>query len=193
MSTFVGVRKLNRSQKFDIGGRTIAPATGASGSGAGATAFVNVDNPRVARDLARHTTLGALLLGAGIPFFQGDDGFVLQGCAVTGTATNNQVNVAPGVIQTAAGASVTVAGGNLTLTPGASPLISLVAVNTGSGALVEIAGTATAGLTRDRALFGHETFSAITIPASRIVLAHVYLAASQAAPVAATTILDTRP
>ena len=192
MSTFVGVRKLNRSQKFDIGGKTIAPATGAAGSGSGATAFVNVDNPRVARDLARHTTLGALLVGAGFPFFQGDDGFVLQGCAVTPTGVNNQVAVAAGVIQTAAGTSVTVAGGNLTLTSGANPSISLVAVNTGSGALVEITGTATAGLTRDRALFGHETFSAITIPASRIVLAHVFVPAA-AAPIPASAVLDTRP
>ena len=184
---------MNRSQKFDIGGKTIAPATGASGTGAGATAFVNVDNPRVARDLARHTTLGALIAGVGVPFFTADDGVVLQGCQVTPTAVAGQVSVAPGVVQTAAGASVTVAGGTLTLTdPATNPILSLVAVNTTNGALAEIAGAETANLTATRALFFHDTLSAIVIPANRIVLAHVF---QPAVPVviSATNIIDTRP
>lgn len=193
MSTFVGVRKLNRSQKFDIGGRTIAPATGAAGSGAGATSWVNIDNPRVNRDLARHMTLGSLIAGVGPGFFTGDDGTVLQGCAVTPTGVAGQVSVAPGVIQTVAGVSVNVAGGTLTLTdPATNPILSLVAVNTSNGALVEIAGAETAGLTATRALFFHETLSTTVIPASRIVLAHVF---QPAVPVIipAASLIDTRP
>lgn len=192
MSTFVGVRTLNRN-RIDIGGRLLPQATGYSGSGAGVTTFLNVDNARIRRDLAKHATLGALAFGAGVPFFTADDGVVANGCAATGTATNNQITVAAGVITTAAGANVTVAGGNITLaTPSTNPRLSLVAINTGSGALVEIVGAETAGLTATRALFYHETLSAITIPASRLVVAHVFVPVTPA-PLAASQVLDTRP
>jgi hypothetical protein len=183
MSTFVGLRGLARQTKFDIGGKSFV---------SGKTTWLNVDNPRVARDLARHSAIGQSVQ-VGLSFFTGDDGVVAQGCAVTPTGVAGQVSVAAGVITRASGANVTVAGGTLTLTdPTTNPILSLVAVNTTNGALVEIAGAETAGLTATRALFFHETLQAITIPADRVVLAHVF---QPAVPVIipATSIIDTRP
>jgi hypothetical protein len=202
MSTFVGVRKLNRSQKFDIGGRTIAPATGASGSGSGATAFVNVDNPRVNRDLARHTTLGALLLGVGTSFSLADDGTIAQGGFVANRATGLVLDVAAVNFITAAGVAGAGAAGTATVgaADATNPRVDTIAVNTANGAFVVIAGIATPGATlaNHRGAAGIDSFAgtgnvtAVTAwPAQRIPLAHVLVPAT-ATNLVAANVLDIR-
>lgn len=202
MSTFIGVRKLNRSQKFDIGGRNIAPATGAAGSGSGATAFVNIDNPRVNRDVARHTTLGALLAGTGLPFSLADDGIITQGGQVTNRATGLVLDVAAVNFNNAAGTAGSGAVGTATVgaADATNPRIDTIAVNTSSGAFVVIAGIPTPGATlaNHRGAAGIDSFAgtgnvtAVTAwPAQRIPLAHVLVPAT-ATNLVAANVLDIR-
>jgi hypothetical protein len=183
MSTMVGLRGLARQTKFDIGGKSFV---------SGKTTWLNVDNPRVARDLQRHSAIGQSVQ-VGAPFYSPDDGVVLQGCVASGTAVAGQIAVSAGVIQTAAGASVTVPAANITVTdPATNPSLSLIMVNTSNGALAELQFTGVAGLTAVRALDWHETYVAGSVPASRIVIAHVFTPAVLAA-IPATDIRDTRP
>lgn len=74
MSTMVGFRRLHRSASIGVGSKELAAT--------GATTLINIDNPRVARDLARHSTLGQLF-PASQPFYQNDSGTVEQGGRIT--------------------------------------------------------------------------------------------------------------
>ena len=73
MSTMLPIRQLNRSAKVGIGSKDAA---------AGRTVLVNIDNQRVARDLARHSAIGQLFQ-VGSAFWQDDAGVVEAGGVVT--------------------------------------------------------------------------------------------------------------
>ena len=49
MSTFIGLRPLHRSAKIGVGSKDLA---------SGRTTWVNLENPRAVRDLARHSSIG---------------------------------------------------------------------------------------------------------------------------------------
>jgi hypothetical protein len=183
MSVLVPFRAFNRSRKPRIGGKTIGTTT----------TYVNVDSPRVKRDLSKVSAIGSFVQ-AGIPFFSADDGVVLTGCVVTPTGVNNQVAISAGRVKNAAGVESAVSAGTVTLVPNAGfPIVSLVVVNADTGAIVAagVAGAATAGTDRDAALFNHTALPAT--PADRIALAHVYLPQSNAAVIPAANIIDVRP
>jgi hypothetical protein len=203
MSTFVGIRTLNRTQKFDIGGRLISPATGVAGSGAGVTAFVNLDNARVRRDIARHTTLGALITGAGVPFSLSDDGVITQGGAVAVRATGLVLDVSAVNFTNAAGTAGAGAAGTATVgaADATNPRIDTIAVNTSNGAFVVIAGIPTPGATlfNHRGAAGIDAFAgvgnvtAVTAwPAQRIPLAHVLVPATATNLTQVANVLDIR-
>lgn len=187
----IGVRKLNRSQKFDIGGKTIAPATGAAGTGAGASMLVNLDNPRVARDVARHTTLGALITGTTVPFFQNDDGVVTGGGTVATRATGLVCDVAGGTFTRASGATGTITAGTVTVGTAdvTNPRVDTVVVDTTSGAVSLIAGTATTVQAGGTAI---QLAGRAAVPANRIVLAYIVVPAA-ATNLAQTAVVDARP
>jgi hypothetical protein len=203
MSTFIGVRALNRSQRIDLGGRTISPATGVAGSGAGVTGFVNLDNLRVRRDLARHTTLGAIVTGTGLPFALADDGTIVAGGQVTVRATGLVLDVTAVNFVTAAGVAGSGAAGTATVgtADGTNPRIDTIAVNTATGAFVVIAGIPTPGATlfNHRGASGIDSFAgtgnvtAVTAwPAARIPLAHVLVPAAATNLTQVANVLDIR-
>jgi hypothetical protein len=198
MSTFIGVRALNRSQRIDLGGRTISPATGVAGSNAGVTGFVNLDNQRVRRDLARHTTLGAIVTGTGLPFALADDGTIVAGGQVTVRATGLVLDVTAVNFVAGSGVAGTATVGTADAT---NPRIDTIAVNTASGAFVVIAGIPTPGATlfNHRGAAGIDSFAGVgnvtTVtawPAARIPLAHVLVPASATNLTQVANVLDIR-
>lgn len=167
MSTILGVRAFNRSQKFSIGDKAASPTH---------TALVNVDNKRVQRDIARHSAIGALLQVTA-PFYQNDDGTVELGgkVSVSGvTASTTAVNATR-----ASGALVSQPADMVALaTPVATPRVDLVALDTVTPDIVKVDGTATAGANATN-LTGKPD-----VPANRIALA--YVAWPAAVPATAT-------
>lgn len=137
MSQLLPVRGFNRSQRVGIAGKDVRPNT---------TTWVNIDNKRVQRDLARHSTLGALM-AVGNPIFQDDKGVVETGGVVTVRATGRVVDVSASSGQKADGTNWSAAAGTATVTANASgqPRIDAVVVNVSTGALSVNAGTGTAG------------------------------------------------
>jgi hypothetical protein len=136
MSTLVPLRAFNRSQKFDIGAKSVSPSS---------TVYVNVDSPRVQRDLARHAAIGALLQ-VGPSFFQADDGYVTGGGKVSSRATTLVLDVSPVAwVNAAKVAGVQSTAGTATLgaADATNPRIDVVVVDTTTGAFSVIAGTAT--------------------------------------------------
>lgn len=179
MSTILGVRAFNRSQKFSIGDKAASPTQ---------TALVNVDSKRVQRDIARHASIGALLQ-VQAPFFQNDDGVVTQGGKVTVQATGLILNVSA-INFTRGDGTTTGSGAAGTATVGAAdatnPRIDTVVVDTTAGTYSVIAGTATAGAN----LFNLSGKG--TVPANRIVLAYVLVPAT-ATNLSQSNVADARP
>lgn len=187
MSTLVPIRSLARSQKFDIGSKTITPNK---------TTYVNVDGGRSLRDLARHTTLGSFLQ-VGPSFFQGDDGTVDGGGVVKVQATGLIVDISAVRWTNAAKVSGNAAVGTATVTTAdaTNPRIDVVVVDTTSGAFSVIAGTATANAAIAPTRPGiASTFLAgvPAIAANKIALAYILVPAT-AVNLLQTNVLDVRP
>lgn len=178
MSLLVGYRALNRNQKWDLGGKVLSTTN---------TVLVNLDNPRVQRDLARHGTVAPPVQAAG-PFEQNDDGVVRAGGTIATRATTLVLDIAAAQYTTAA--KVDRATTATTVTLGAAdatnPRIDTVVVNTTSDAVTAIAGTATAGASKVN-LSGKGT-----VPASRVVLGYV-LVPPTATNITQAAVLDSRP
>lgn len=178
MSLLTGVRPLGRSQKFDIGGKTLVPAQ---------TTWVNIDNKRVQRDFSRHGAIGQVIQ-AGIPFFQNDDGVVDFGGKVTVRATGLVVDVS--AVNFTRASAVAGSGAAGTATVGAAdatnPRVDAVVVDTTSGAFSIAAGTATAG-TNGVTLAGKPTLAA-----NRIALAYILVPAT-ATNLTQANVFDVRP
>lgn len=178
MSLMVGYRALNRNQKWDLGGKALSLTS---------TILVNLDNPRVQRDLGRHSTQAAPVQAAG-PFEQNDDGIVRIGGVITTRATGlvsdvsaTQYTTAAKVDRTAAAGTATVATADAT-----NPRVDTVAINTSSDAIVVIGGTPTAGATKVN-LAGKAT-----VPAGRVVLGYIVVPAT-ATNLTQAAVVDARP
>lgn len=178
MSTMLGLRKLGRSPKFDIGGKSLSTTT---------TTLVNADNKRVWRDLARHSAIGQFIQTTA-PFFQNDDGVVTQGGAVATRATGLVLDIGAVYFTRASGATGSNPADTVTLSAAdaTNPRVDTVAIDTTSGDIVKIDGTATAGA-NSFTLAGKAT-----VPADRIVLAYVIVPAT-ATNLASSAVVDARP
>jgi hypothetical protein len=179
MSTLLGLRALNRSKRINIDGKPLTTDK---------TALVNVENPRVFRDLARSSTLGGAYIQVLAPFFQNDDGRVDQGGKVATRATTLVLDIGSVNFTRASGAKGSNPAATATLAAAdvTNPRIDTVAINTTSGAIVVIAGTATAGAS----LFN--LVGKGTVPASRVVLAYVLVPAATTT-LTAVNVADARP
>lgn len=133
MSTMLAVRPLHRSAKIGLGGKDAAP---------GKTVLVNIDNPRVQRDLARHSSIGQIFQ-VGSPFFQNDAGTVEVGGVVTVdgvTASSTAVSGRSNAGVAFSGAADTEA---LTLPVATNGRVNLISVTLAAPqTLVETEGTA---------------------------------------------------
>lgn len=178
MSLMVGFRSLSRKFNADVGGRGFTTAT---------TTWVNLDNKRVARDLARHSSIGQLVqVGS---FWKSDDGVVDFGGKVTVRATGLVLDVSA-VNFTRGDGTTKGSGAAGTATVGAAdatnPRIDTVVVDTTSGAYSVVAGTATAGANLvNRTGIG-------TLAANRIALAYVLVPAT-ATNLTQDLVADVRP
>lgn len=178
MSTMVALRALNRSQKISIVDKSLSTSV---------TTLVNIENPRVFRDLGRHSAIGGHIQVMA-PFFQNDDGAITQGGKVVNRATGLVLDVSATNFTRVGGATGSGAAGTATVTAAdiTNPRIDTVVVDTTSGAYSVIAGTATAGAS----LFN--LIGKGTVPANRIVLAYVLVPAN-ATNLVATGLVDARP
>lgn len=184
MSTVLGLRSFNRSQKERVGGKALN-ATG--------TTLVNIDNKRVQRDLSRHSAIGALFQAVP-PFFQNDDGVVDFGGKVTTQATGLVLNVS--AVNFTRGDGTTKGSGVAgTATVGTAdatnPRTDTIVVDTTAGTYSVIAGTAIATAN------AFNVHSAVlsgrgTVPANRIVLAYVIVPAT-ATNLTQSAVVDARP
>lgn len=184
MSTLLTVRSFNRSQGVRIGGKKLRSTV---------DTLINVDSPRVQRDLGRHSAIGAVL-NTGTAVYQLDDGYVTNGGVVANRATTLVVDISAVSFVTAAGATVAAAAG--TATPGAAdatnPRVDTIVVNTSSGAFSVIAGTPTAGAQIINPAATGFLGGKGTVVANRIVLAYVLVPAT-ATNLVAANVLDARP
>jgi hypothetical protein len=137
MSQLLPVRGFNRSQRVGIGGKDLRPDR---------SVYVNIDNKRVIRDLARHSTLGAIF-PVGATIFQDDKGVVEVGGTVATRATTLVVDVSAASGQKTDGTNWSAAAGTATVgaADATNPRVDTIAVNVNTGAFSVIAGTATAG------------------------------------------------
>ena len=176
----VSVRTFSRGGHVSLGDKTLRSDK---------TAYVNIDNRRVMRDIARHSSIGQIF-PYGDTYFQNDDGVVTQGGKVTVRATTLVTDVSPTYITRAAGGSISI-GTAGTATIGAAdvtnPRIDIIAVDTSAaGAFVVIAGAATAGANLTNRL------GMAALPANRVALALV-LVPNGATTLLQDNVLDVRP
>lgn len=161
MASLLPVRAFNRSQRFRVGPKALSPT---------ATKYVNIDNPRVRRDIARHSTLGAIFpLGDVVSIT--DDGYVDGGGTVSASSPASLVlRVTAGSWVRNSGARVAFNAGTVTLAAadGTNPRIDLVVVNN-SGTLSKVDGTAAASPARP------------AVPANSVALAEVRVPANDTA------------
>lgn len=178
MSTILGLRSFNRSQKFALGDKSLT---------VGKTALINVENKRVQRDVARHSALGSFIQVLA-PFFQNDDGIVEQAGRVTTRATGLVLDVSAVNYTRASGVAGSGVAGTATVTAAdvTNPRVDTVVVDTTAGTYSVIVGVATAGA-NDFNLLGKAV-----VPANRIVLAYAVVP-SGAVNLAQTAVLDARP
>lgn len=188
MSVLVSFRNYNRSQRVRVGGKVL---------NATSDTLLNVDSPRVQRDLARHSAIGAIHEGARGRIFQADDGYLTGGGVVANRATGLVVDISATSWVNAAKVAGNAAAGTATVgaADGTNPRIDIVVVNTGSGAYSVVAGTATANATLALQRPGQTTNTLAgiaAVPASSIALAYILVPAN-ATNLTAANVLDVRP
>lgn len=170
MSTMLGFRPLNRSAKQGVGVKDVVT---------GKTTFVNIENKRVARDLARHATLGQSLL-VNPARFQLDTGTVDGGGIVTPRTGSLVLDVTAANLTALDGVTKGAsAAGTATVAPNATlPQLSAIGLDTSTFATPTIAAvilnTPAATVTESRTL----TFpgSLPTFPATDTTAARTWLA-----------------
>lgn len=178
MSLIVPFRSYNRKRSARVGGKSFTDSK---------ATYVNVDNPRVKRDLAARSAIGSFFV-AGNAFEQLDDGVVDAGGKVTTRATTLVVDISAVNATRANGTKVSNAADTVTIgaADATNPRIDLVALNTASPDIVVVAGTATAGATLNN-LSGKPA-----VPANRIALAYILVPAT-ATTLVQTNVVDVRP
>jgi hypothetical protein len=173
MSTILGIRPLNRSAKQGIGIKDVVTNK---------TTFVNIENKRVARDLARHMTLGQSIT-ANPARFQLDTATIDQGGVVSPRTGSLVLDVSAVNYTSLDGASKgTVAAGTLTLTPNATnPLVQAIGIDTSTfatGALAQATAVAAAAANLEQRVQqfpGSFTLAGLDTTASRTWLALVWV------------------
>lgn len=174
MSTMIALRKTARSPSVGIGARDISQ-TG--------SAWVNIDSPRVLRDLARHEALGQYIVTQG-PRFQLDTAVVTGLVAAPRTASLVLDVSVGGLTYNQSDATytknvnATVAATTATVVPNATnPLVAAIGLNTSTPAsptAVVLAGTAAATTLESRALGNY--LSVATPPATDSTADRTWLA-----------------
>lgn len=180
MSTLVNYRLAARSPKVGIG---IKDLSGLKGT------WVNLENSRVRRDIARHKAIGQTI-EAQPARYQLDTAQVEQGGVVTPRAGSLTLDIAPSVIKYVAGKNATytpdtvVSVGALTqaVTPNATnPLVAAIGYDTStpsSPSAVALAGTAAATVLENRVINAYASAPAgpaIETTADRTWLALVWV------------------
>lgn len=167
MSTMLGLRPVNRSAKLGVGTKDVTT---------GKVTWVNLDSGRVARDYARHATLGQWVQ-VGPPRFQADTAQVGVGGLVVPRTGSLTLDIGAGSLTYVSGNDAVYTKGNnaswaaLTqaVTPSATlPLIAAIGLNTstpGTPSAAILAGTAHASATEERFLGGASTLAAAQFPA----------------------------
>ena len=182
MSVHVPFRSFNRSQKSRVGGVTVGSTSGT---------WVNVDSPRIQRDLARHSAIGSLIV-AGAPLGFSSDGYLTDGARVSKTAAGSlNLTVTQGFFTRANGATGSNAA-TTTLAVGAGgatgPRIDVVAIDTAGAAFVVVQGTAAGVVSANL----HNRLSLVAdLAANRIPVALV-LVPQSAANLDAATVVELR-
>lgn len=181
MSTMIALRGLTRNKSVDVDGKPIRRDV---------TTWANIDNPRVQRDIAKHSAIGGAVFPFGDTYFQNDDGVVTGGGKVTVRATTLVTDVSKTFVKRANGAVVDVDAGAapaLGAADATNPRIDVIAVDTsGAGAFVVVAGTATAGANLTNRL------GMAALPANRTALAAVLVPAT-ATTLSQANVADVRP
>lgn len=178
MSTMLGFRSYSRSQKFDLGGKSLTT---------GATALVNIENKRVQRDVGRHSAIGSMIQVMA-PFFQNDDGVIERSGKVTVRATTLVTDVSETYFTRASGVAGSGVAGTATVTAAdiTNPRVDTIVVDTTTGAYSVIVGVATVGAST------YNLAGKAIVPANRIVLAYVLVPAN-ATTLLQTNVVDARP
>lgn len=170
MSLMAAYRTISRSVKFNIGDK---PAV------QNQTFFVNLDNKRAQRDLARHVAIGQLVQVSGTRY-QFDSGTVEQGGKVTPRTGSLVLDVgAANVLSTDNVTKGASAAGTATLVPNAtSPELAAVGLDTSTFAtptiVTPIYNTPAATITEARTL--SSPFTLPTLPATDTTAARIWLA-----------------
>lgn len=152
MSALVGVRPFNRSAKVGLGSKDLTYNK---------TIWVNIENSRVKRDLARHTTLGQFDIVQ--PARYQRDTATVNGGVVTPRTASLTLDVAAGNLTYLASNSVytkdvvaSFAAGTQAVTPNATnPQVTAIGLDTSTPAspsLVALNGTAAATVLEGRAI-----------------------------------------
>lgn len=173
MSTIVGIKPLNRSAKVGLGAKDLIT---------GKQVFVNIDNKRVARDLARHTSIGQLF-ESNPARYQLDTGTVDQGGSVTPRTASLTLDISATYYTALDGiAKGSFAAGTQAVTPdSANPLVAAIGINTstfatGTAAIVtSVAAAATVTEVRTLSFPNSYPLTALDTTASRIWLALVWV------------------
>ncbi len=185
MSTLISYRKASRSPSVGLGGKDL--------SGTQST-WVNLDNPRARRDLARHISIGQVIETQAARF-QNDTAQVESGGVVTPRTGSLTVDISALSLKYVAGtnavytkdAIVSAAALTQAITPSATlPQLTAIGLNTSTPATptaVALNGTAAAIVLEDRAINAVGGLPAANVPAvdstaDRTWLALVWVPAS---------------
>lgn len=179
MSTFVGVRPYHRSAKIGLGGKDAVT---------GKATWINLDNPRVLRDYARHVSIGQLFEAQPARFqldtAQVDGGVVTprQGSLTLDIAALNLTYVAGTDAVYTVGATASKTAGTQAVTPSATlPQVTAIGLDTSTPASpsnVALNGTAAATVLESRFQNAYATLAAnpaIETTANRTWLALVWV------------------
>lgn len=170
MSTMVGLKPLNRSSKIGLGAKDVVT---------GKTTFVNLDNKRVARDLARHSALGQTF-PVSPARYQLDTGTVESGGSVTPRTGSLVLDVSAASLLALDGTTRgNSAAGTATVAPNATlPQVSAIGLDTTTFATPTVAAvilnTPAAAITEDR--FKSAVTTLATLPAVDSTAARTWLA-----------------
>src|SRR3954468_10704048 len=137
MASYIKVRAISRSQQVRIGDTRVTRNVSVA---------VDIDNPKIRRDLERFQALGAVIVVGGLTSTAGDA--VTSGGVVDGGANQADLalRVSAGTIRTAAGATVAIVAGtpSVAAADGTNPRIDNVVANTSTGVVTVVSGTAAA-------------------------------------------------
>lgn len=137
MAEILGIRAFNRSQRVRVGLKELTTNK---------TAFVNLDNGRVRRDLQNHSSIGAFLTVSTIQSIGVAGGFIVANGVITDpNPADLKLNVDSGVVEVnGVRKSFNATEVTITSADATNPRIDAIVVNPTTGAVTVTAGTAAA-------------------------------------------------